>query len=171
MESEGTHIEKPDWREEFERDVIRRSGISDEEGVRKKHGEYEPPAYRIQEARERDERMVTSRELLALHVLQAKVKQEHQGALEPYYEELLSRVVEKIKWALSRLDLSERKDRDLELLREEIGNSPPKDRMICIDEIVNAMHIRGPIARYIVRDFSDLADKEIKEFFDTLREY
>ena len=37
--------EQKDWREEFEREVIRRSGISNEEQVRQRAAPYEPPAF------------------------------------------------------------------------------------------------------------------------------
>jgi len=182
--------QKEDWREDFEREVIRRSAVSDEEKVRTKHGEYEPPAYRLAAARERDEQMLTSRELLDLHRLHAE---KENPAFQSYYEGLLSRVIGNIQWALDRLLINERKNRNFysegegpvtpyelmqrdlvpkfELLRQKLEQTDPKDHIMWVDEVMHALHIYGPTARYLVRDFEDLTDQEIKDFFDKLSEY
>jgi len=182
--------QKVDWREDFERDVIRRSGVSDEEVVRQRSAPYEPPAFEVQEARERDAHMVTTRELLDLHRLHSMVVNEPTEAapaLRPYYEELLERVLSKLRWAIDKQQEEAEKSepffdqgqqdfaRKLEELwpRAEAARQSRdfSELMLLLDEFIRSIHINGPLARYLVRDMHNFHDAEIKDFFDRLQEY
>src|SRR3989344_1256133 len=177
--------EQKDWREEFEREVIRRSGISNEEQVRQRVAPYEPPAFEVQEARERDAHMVTTRELLDLHRLHSMVVNEPTEAapaLRPYYEELLERVWQKLDWTMGQIRKEGKEavpvfDMGLEDLTrkvEELWQRAEAARqsrdlsklMMLLDEFIQSIHINGPLARYFVRDMHNFHDAEIKDFFD-----
>ena len=183
--------QKIDWREEFEREAIRRSGVSDEEAVRQQSAPYEPPAFEVQEARERDEHMVTTRELFDLYRLHSMVVNDPTKAapaLRPYYEELLERVWQKLEWAVGQIRKEGKEaapffDRGLEDFTRKVGEllwqqaeAPRQSRdfsrlMMFLDEFIRSIHINGPLARYFVRDMHNFHDAEIKDFFDRLREY
>ena len=186
---------KEDWREDFDREVIRRSAVSDEELVRKRAAPYEPPAFEIREARERDEYMVTSREILDLYRLHSQMTGDlwpkAAPSLRPYYEKQLERVWNKLRWTI-RQETQEAEQsepffdqgqqdfaRKLEALwnsMEELGDNEDDQehrfhQIEIIGRIIHSLHINGPLARYLVRDMRNLSDEQIKDFFDKLGNY
>src|SRR3989344_3260311 len=193
MNSERERVEqKPDWREEFEREVIRRSGVSNEEAARQRTAPYEPPAFEVQDARGRDEHMVTSREIMDLYRLHAQVsgnpKPEGAAALEPYYEELLERVLSKLLWAIEKEREEAQKSepffdqgqqdfaRKLEELWRSVEravgkNSDRFQQIESVEQVIHSFQSNGPLALYLVRDMRNLHDDDIKDFFDRLGEY
>lgn len=126
MGREKEMLEHQDWRENFEREIIARSSLSDEVIERLLIEKYRAPdtelarhaalnyksldevkkeielsnQQHIAEGRDRDLHMLTSRDIFDLLNLHAKKGE--QPALEQYYSDSLMRACEKLRWAIEK---------------------------------------------------------------------